>query len=58
MEPKNRDRRPSLCGLLQTRMTVNVIMPARTPVANRSSMNPMAAQCPIPGIAKVRWNSA
>ena len=57
-EPKNRDRRPSLCGLLRTRITVNVTMPARTPRANRSSMNPMNAQCPIPGIANVRENRA
>ena len=53
-EPKNRDLRPSLCGSLRSRMTVNVTMPASTPVANRSSMNPSAAQCPIPGIANVR----
>ena len=39
-------------------MTVKVMMPASTPTANRSSMNPMKAQCPIPGIAKVRENSA
>jgi hypothetical protein len=56
-EPKNRDRRPSLWGLFRIRMTVNVARPASTPVANRSSMNPIAAQCPIPGMAKVRWNS-
>jgi hypothetical protein len=57
-EPKNRDRRPSLSGLLRMRMIVNVMMPASTPVANRSSMNPIAAHCPIPGIEKVRENSA
>ena len=52
-EPKNRDLRPSLCGLLRSRMTVKVMMPASTPTANRSSMNPMNAQCPIAGMAKV-----
>ena len=57
-EPKNRDLRPSLCGSLRSRMTVNVMMPASTPTANRSSMNPMNAQCPIPGIANVRENRA
>ena len=55
-EPKNRDLRPSVCGLLRSRITVNVMMPASTPTANRSSMNPMAAQCPMPGIANVRVN--
>ena len=39
-------------------MTVKVMMPPSTPTANRSSMNPIAAQCPIPGIANVRENSA
>jgi hypothetical protein len=57
-EPKKRDRRPSRCGSLRSRMTVNVMMPASTPVANRSSMKPIAAQWPIPGIANVRENSA
>ena len=57
-EPKNRDPRPSLCGSLRSRMTVNVMIPASTPTANRSSMNPIAAHCPIPGIANVRENSA
>ena len=56
-EPKNRDRRPSLCGLFRIRMIVNVMMPPSTPTANRSSMNPIAAHWPIPGIEKVRWNS-
>ena len=55
-EPKNRDARPSLCGLLRSRITVNVMIPASTPTANRSSMNPMNAQCPMPGIANVREN--
>ena len=55
-EPKNRDARPSECGLFRTRITVNVMMPASTPTANRSSMNPMKAQCPMPGIANVRLN--
>ena len=57
-EPKNRDRRPSLCGLLRSRITVNVAMPASTPTANTSSRNPSTAQCPMPGIAKVRENRA
>ena len=57
-EPKNRDLRPSLCGLFRSRITVNVAMPASTPTANRSSMNPMKAQWPIPGMAKVRENSS
>ncbi len=53
-EPKNRDSRPSLWGLLRSLMTVNVMIPASTPTANRSSRNPIAAQWPIPGIANVR----
>ncbi len=57
-EPKNRDLRPSLCGLFRIRMTVKVMIPASTPTANRSSMNPITAQCPMPGMAKVRENSA
>ena len=57
-EPKNRDLRPSECGLFRIRITVKVMIPASTPTANRSSMNPMKAQCPIPGMAKVRENSA
>ena len=57
-EPKNRDRRPSLCGSLRSLITVKVMIPASTPTANRSSRNPMTAQCPIPGIANVRENSA
>ena len=55
-EPKNRDRRPSLCGSLRSRMTVNVARPHSTPTENKSSRNPIAAQCPIPGIANVREN--
>ena len=55
-EPKNRDARPSLCGLFRSRMMANVMIPARTPTANRSSMKPMAGQCPIPGMAKLREN--
>ena len=54
--PANRDFRPSRSGLCRSRMTVNVMMPASTPTANRSSMNPMKAQCPMPGIANVREN--
>ena len=55
-EPKNRDLRPSLCGSFRSRITAKVMMPASTPTANRSSMNPMNAQCPIPGIANVLLN--
>ena len=55
-EPKNRDSRPSVCGLFRSRITAKVMMPASTPTANRSSMNPMNAQWPMPGIAKVREN--
>ena len=55
-EPKNRDLRPSLCGLFRSRITVKVMMPASTPTANRSSMNPMTAQWPMPGMANVREN--
>ena len=55
-EPKNRDPRPSRRGLLRTRITVNVPIPASTPTANRSSIKPIAAQCPIPGIANLRSN--
>jgi len=47
-DPKNRDRRPSLRGLSLTRMTVNVTIPASTPVANMSSTNPVAAPLPDP----------
>ena len=32
------------------------MIPASTPTENRSSMNPIAAQWPIPGIANVREN--
>jgi hypothetical protein len=39
-------------------MTAKVMMPASTPTANRSSMNPTNAQWPIPGIANVRLNRA
>jgi hypothetical protein len=55
-EPAKREVRPFLRGSLRSLMTVNVTMPASTPTANRSSMNPMAAQCPMPGIANVREN--
>ena len=54
--PANRDSRPSRSGLLRSRITANVMMPASTPTANRSSMNPMNAQCPMPGIANVLLN--
>ena len=55
-DPKNRDRRPSRCGLFLIRIAVKVMIPNSTPTANRSSMNPINGQCPISGIAKVREN--
>ena len=55
-EPKNRDLRPSRCGSLRSRITAKVISPASTATANRSSIKPVNAQCPIPGIANVRLN--
>jgi hypothetical protein len=55
-EPKNRDRRPSRCGSLRSRMTVKVARPHSTPTEKKSSRNPIAAQWPIPGIANVREN--
>ena len=48
--------RPSRCGSLRSRITAKVISPASTATANRSSINPMNAQCPIHGIANVRLN--
>ena len=57
-EPKNRDLRPSRCGSLRSRITAKVISPASTATANRSSMNPMNAQCPIHGRENVRLNKA
>ena len=55
-EPKNREARPSRCGLFRTLITVNVMIPASTPTLNRSSMKPMAGQCPIQMIANFRLN--
>ncbi len=55
-EPKNRDARPSRSGELRHLITVNVMIPASTATANRSSRKPMASQCPMPGIANVRLN--
>jgi len=55
-DPANRDLRPSRSGLLRSRMIANVMMPASTPTANKSSMNPTHAQWPIPGMANVREN--
>ena len=57
-EPKNRELRPSRCGSLRSRITAKVISPASTATANRSSTNPMNAQCPIHGIANVRLNKS
>ena len=55
-DPANRDARPSRFGSLRSRITANVISAARTRTANRSSRNPSANECPIPGIANVREN--
>jgi len=55
-EPRNRDARPLRSGELRSRMTVNVMMPASTPTANKSSPKPIQAQCPMPGMANVREN--
>jgi hypothetical protein len=57
-DPANRELRPSRSGLLRSRMTPNVMIPASTPAANRSSMNPMNVQWPMPGIANVRENKS
>ena len=57
-EPKNREARPSRCGSFRSRITAKVMIPASTATANRSSMNPMNAQCPIHGIENVRENRA
>ena len=56
--PANRDARPSRPGLSRSRITANVMMPASTPTANRSSMNPTKAQCPITGSANVLLNKS
>ena len=48
--------RPARFGSLRSLITVKVPMPASTATANRSSPKPMAAQCPIQGIAKVLLN--
>jgi hypothetical protein len=37
-------------------MIANVMIPARTSTANRSSRNPRAKEWPMPGMAKVREN--
>ena len=37
------------CGLFRIRITVKVMIPASTPTANRSSMNPMNRPVPDPG---------
>ena len=57
-EPKNRDPRPSRLGLFRIRITVNVMMPASTPTANRSSMNPMTRPVPDPGDARTSARTA
>ena len=48
-DPENRESRPSRCGLLRSRITANVMIPASTSTANRSSMNAMNAQWSMPG---------
>ena len=55
-EPKNREPRPSRCGSFRSLITVNVMIPASTATANKSSPKPINAQCPIPGMANVRLN--
>ena len=55
-EPKNREARPSRCGSFRNLITANVMIPTSTATANRSSMNPMNAQCPIHGMENVREN--
>ncbi len=55
-DPANRDARPSRPGSFRSRITANVTMPASTSTANRSSANPSANECPIPGIANPREN--
>ena len=55
-DPANRDSRPMRLGSVRSLMTVNVMMPASTATANRSSMNPMNAQWPMTGIANVGLN--
>ena len=48
-DPANRESRPSRRGLLRSRITANVMIPASTSTANRSSMNAMNDQWSIPG---------
>ena len=55
-DPANRDSRPMRLGSVRSLMTANVMMPASTATANRSSMNPMNAQWPMTGIANVGLN--
>ena len=55
-DPANRDARPSRLGSLRSRISAKVISPARTSTANKSSRNPSANECPIPGIANPREN--
>ena len=52
-EPRNREARPRRSGEFRTRITVNVMIAASTATADRSSMNPMNAQWPMPGMANV-----
>ena len=55
-DPENRDSRPSRFGSARSLMIANMTMPTSTATANRSSMNPIAAQCPMPGMANVLLN--
>ncbi len=57
-EPKNRDQRPSLAGLLRKRMTAKTTMPTRTRTANRSSRKRTIGQVPMIGNAKPAKNSS
>ncbi len=50
-EPLKRDFRPSLCGLLRSRMAANVARPTRHITAMKSCAKPSASQCPTIGIA-------
>ena len=50
-EPLNRDFRPSLCGLLRSRIIANVARPTRHITAMKSWANPSASQCPTTGMA-------
>jgi len=48
-EPKNRDARPSRCGLFRIRITVKVMMPASTPTAKQVLDEPDKGPVPDAG---------